>query len=79
MMGEAAISNRMKIRHWDAVDHMTTIQARLGHLLSKRSGPATLNVRDLVWLDSRYTPNDISFTTSTNTASRATSPSSSSE
>ena len=40
---------------------MTAAQARLGHLLAKRSRPATLNVGDLVWLDSRHTPNDIPF------------------
>ena len=42
---------------------MTAAQARLGlgHLLPKRSRPATLNVGDLVWLDSRHTPNDIPF------------------
>ena len=60
-MGAAAISNRMKMRHWAAADHMTAAQARLGHLLAKRSRPATLNVGDLVWLDSRHTPNDIAF------------------
>jgi len=60
-MGAAAISNRMKMRHWAAADHMTAAQARLGHLLAKRSRPATLNVGDLVWLDSRHTPNDIPF------------------
>jgi len=43
-MGAAAISKRMKMRHWAAADHMTAAQARLGHLLAKRSRPATLNV-----------------------------------
>jgi len=60
-MGVAAISNRMKMRHWAAADHMTSAQARLGHLLAKHSQPATLNVGDLVWLDSRHAPNDIPF------------------
>ena len=60
-IGAVAISNRMKMRHWAAVDHMTAAHARLGHLLAKRSRPATLNVGDLVWLDSRHTPNDIPF------------------
>jgi len=36
-------------------------QARLGHVLAKRSLPATLNVGDLLWMDSRHTPNDIPF------------------
>jgi len=49
------------MRHWAAADHMTAAQARLGHLLAKRSRPATLNFGDLVWLDSRHTPNDIPF------------------
>ena len=49
------------MRHWAAADHMTAAQACLGHLLAKRSRPATLNVGDLVWLDSRHTPNDIPF------------------
>jgi len=31
------ISNRMEMRHWAAADHMTVVQARLGHLLVKRS------------------------------------------
>ena len=35
-MGEAAISNQMKMRHWANADHMTTAQASLGHLLAKR-------------------------------------------
>jgi len=60
-MGAAAISNRIKMRHWAAADHMTEAQARLGHLLAKRSRPATLNVRDLVWLDSRHTTNEMTF------------------
>jgi len=60
-MGATAISNQMKIRHWAAADHLTAAQARLGHLLAKRSRPAKLNVRDLVWLDCRHTPNDIPF------------------
>jgi len=60
-MGTAAISNRMKMSHWAAADHMTAAQARLGHLLAKHSRLATLNVGDLVWLDSRHTPNDIPF------------------
>ena len=30
-------------------------------MLAKRSRPATLNVGDLVWMDSRHTPNDIPF------------------
>ena len=45
-MGAAAISNRIKMRHWAAADHMTEAQARLGHLLAKRSRPATLKVGD---------------------------------
>jgi len=35
-MGEAAISNQMKMRHWANADHMTAAQAGLGHLLAKR-------------------------------------------
>jgi len=60
-IGAAAIANRMKMRHWAATDHMAAAQARLGHVLAKRSRPATLNVGDLVWMDSRHTPNDIPF------------------
>ena len=60
-LGAAAIANRMKMRHWAAADHMAAAQARLGHLLAKRSRPATLNVGDLVWMDSRHTPNNIPF------------------
>ena len=60
-LGAAAISNRMKMRHWAAADHMTAAQARLGHLLAKRSRPATLNVVNFELLDSRHTPNDIPF------------------
>jgi len=60
-LGAAAISNRMQMRHWAAADHMTAAQARLGHLLAKRSRPATRNVGDLVWLNSRHTPNDVPF------------------
>jgi len=40
---------------------MAAAQARLGHVLAKRSRPATLHVGDLVWMDSRHTPNDIPF------------------
>jgi len=54
-------SNRMKMRHWAAADHMTAAQVCLGHLLAKHSQPPTLNVSDLVWLDSRHTPNEIPF------------------
>jgi len=43
-IGAAAISNWMKMRHWAAADHMTAAQACLGHLLARRSRPATLNV-----------------------------------
>jgi len=50
-IGAAAIANRMKMRHWAATDHMAAAQARLGHVLAKRSRPATLNVGDLVWMD----------------------------
>ena len=51
----------MKMRHWAATDHMDAVQTRLGHVLSKRSRPTTLNVGDLVWMDSRHTSNDIPF------------------
>jgi len=60
-IGAAAIETRMKMRHWAAADHMAAAQARLGHMLTKRSRPATLNGGDLVWMDSRHTPNDIPF------------------
>jgi len=60
-MGAAAISIRMKMCHWVAADHMTVAQASLGHLLAKRSRPATLNVGDLVWVVPRHMPNDIPF------------------
>jgi len=52
---------RMKMRHWATADHMATAQARLGHLLAKRSRPATLILGGLVWMDSRHTPNYIPF------------------
>ena len=51
----------MKMRHWAAADHLAAAQARLGHVLAKRSRPAILHVGDLVWMDSRHTPNDIPF------------------
>jgi len=51
----------MKQRHWAAADHMTAAQEKIGHLLAKRRQPALLNVSDLVWMDSRHTPNDIPF------------------
>jgi hypothetical protein len=51
----------MKMRHWAAADHMAAAQARLGHLFDKRRRPAILKVGELVWLDSRHTPNDIPF------------------
>ena len=60
-IGATPIANRMKMRHWAATDHMTTAQARLGHVLAKRSRPAILHVGDLVWMDSRHAPNDIPF------------------
>ena len=60
-IGAAVVSNQIKMRHWAVADHMTAAQARLGHLLAKRSGPATLNVSESVWLDSRHTPNDNPF------------------
>jgi len=60
-IGAAAIANRMKMRHWAAANHLAAARARLGHVLAKRSRPATLNVCDLVWMDSRHTPNDIPF------------------
>jgi len=60
-IGAAALANRMKMRHWAAADHLAAAQARLGHVLAKRSRPAILHVGDLVWMDSRHTPNDIPF------------------
>jgi len=60
-IGAAAIANRMKMCHWAAADHMAAAQARLGHVLAKRSRPTTLKVGDLVWMDSRHNPNDIPF------------------
>jgi len=40
---------------------MAAAQARLDHVLTERSRPMILNVGDLVWMDSRHTPNDMAF------------------
>jgi len=56
-IGAAASANRMKMCHWAAADHMAAAQARLGHVLAKRS----LNVGDLVCMDSSHTSNNIPF------------------
>jgi len=40
-IGAAVIANHMKMRHWAAADHMAAAQTRLGHVLAKRSRPAT--------------------------------------
>jgi len=60
-IGAAAIANRVKMRYCAAADHMSSAQARLGHVLARRTRPGTLNVDDLVWMDSRHTSNDIPF------------------
>ena len=36
-IGAAALANRMKMRHCAAANHLAAAQARLGHVLAKRS------------------------------------------
>jgi len=52
-------------RHQVAADYMAAAQVRLGQMLAKRVAPACLKVGDLVWMDSKHTPNDVpcKFTT----------------
>jgi len=38
---------------------MTAVQVRLGQMLAKRVTPACIKAGDLVWMDSKHTPNDV--------------------
>jgi len=48
-------------RHQAAADHMAAAQVRLGQMLAKRVTPACIQVGDLVWMDSKHTPNDVLY------------------
>ena len=47
-------------RH-QAADHMAAAQVRLGQMLAKQVTPACITAGDLVWMDSKHTPNDVSY------------------
>jgi len=40
---------------------MATAQVHLGQMLAKRVTPACIKVGDLVWMDSKHTPNDVPY------------------
>jgi len=40
---------------------MAAAQVRLGQMLAKRVTPACIKVGDLVWMDSKHTPNDVPY------------------
>ena len=48
-------------QHQTAADHMAAAQVRLGQMLAKRVTPACIKVGDLVCMDSKHTPNDVSY------------------
>jgi len=48
-------------RHQAAADHMAAAQVRLGQMLAKRVTPACIKAGDLVWMDSKHTPNDVPY------------------
>jgi len=48
-------------RHQAAADHMAAVQVRLGQMLAKRVTPACIQVGDLVWMDSKHTPNHVPY------------------
>jgi len=48
-------------RHQAAADHMAAAQVRLGQMLAKRVTPACIKVGDLVWMDSKHTPNNVPY------------------
>jgi len=48
-------------RHQAAADHMVAAQVRLGQMLAKRVTLACIKVGDLVWMDSKHTPNDAPY------------------
>jgi len=48
-------------RHQAAVDHMAAAQVRLGQMMAKRVTPACIQVDSLVWMDSKHTPNDVTY------------------
>jgi len=48
-------------RHQAAADHMAGAQVRLGQMLAKRVTPACIKVGDLLWMDSKHTPNDVPY------------------
>jgi len=48
-------------RHQAATDHMTAALVRLGQMLAKRVTPACIKVGDLMWMDSKHTPNDAPY------------------
>ena len=43
------------------MDHMAAAQVRLGQMLAKRVTPACIKVGDLVWMDSKHTPNEVPY------------------
>ena len=55
------ISQKVLHRHQAAMDHMAAAQVRLGQMLAKRVTPACIKVGDLVWMDSKHTPNDVPY------------------
>jgi len=48
-------------RHQAVADHMAAAQVRLGQMLEKRVTLACIKVGDLVWMDSKHTPNDVPY------------------
>ena len=50
-------------RHQAAADHMAAAQVCLGpgQMLAKRVTLACIKVGDLVWMDSKHTPNDVPY------------------
>ena len=48
-------------RHQASADHMIATQVRLGQVLTKRVTPACITAGDLVWMDSKHTPNDVHY------------------
>jgi len=52
----------LKVLHrHQAADHMAAAQVRLGQMLAKQVTPACITAGDLVWMDSKHTPNDVPY------------------